>query len=121
MRVDPARAAGQVEHNGTMYHFCGKACVAKFTADPDRYISGHREPMIAVKPIALTSRKAAPVQRPPQATRYTCPMHPEVISDTAGACPKCGMALEPLVTSSADISNEPNPELVDMTRRLRVG
>lgn len=29
------------------------------------------------------------------ATVYTCPMHPEVVSDTAGTCPKCGMALEP--------------------------
>jgi len=26
---------------------------------------------------------------------YTCPMHPEVISDKPGICPKCGMALEP--------------------------
>jgi Cu+-exporting ATPase len=28
---------------------------------------------------------------------YTCPMHPEVRSDRPGACPKCGMALEPLL------------------------
>jgi hypothetical protein len=25
--------------------------------------------------------------------KYTCPMHPEVISDTPGACPKCGMTM----------------------------
>ncbi len=25
---------------------------------------------------------------------YTCPMHPEVISDKPGSCPKCGMDLE---------------------------
>ncbi len=27
-------------------------------------------------------------------TEYTCPMHPEVVSDTAGKCPQCGMDLE---------------------------
>jgi membrane fusion protein, copper/silver efflux system len=25
--------------------------------------------------------------------QYTCPMHPEVISDKPGNCPKCGMTL----------------------------
>ena len=45
-------------------------------------------------------------------------MHPEVVSDRPGACPKCGMALEPMVPS---LSDEPNPELVDMTRRLKIG
>src|SRR5215213_6932042 len=27
---------------------------------------------------------------------YTCPMHPDVRQDRPGACPKCGMALEPV-------------------------
>jgi hypothetical protein len=27
------------------------------------------------------------------ATKYTCPMHPEVVQDKAGSCPKCGMKL----------------------------
>ena len=51
-------------------------------------------------------------------TIYTCPMHPEIRQDAAGDCPKCGMELEP-VTESLD--EEENPELVDMTRRLRIG
>ena len=41
MTVDPARAAGHVEHDGTTYYFCSKGCVAKFKADPKKYLSGH--------------------------------------------------------------------------------
>ena len=46
---------------------------------------------------------------------YTCPMHPEIVRDEPGACPICGMALEPRMVALED---EPNPELVDMTRRF---
>lgn len=46
---------------------------------------------------------------------YTCPMHPEVVQNHPGNCPKCGMALEPLTGSS-----EQDPDLIDMTRRFRV-
>ena len=49
---------------------------------------------------------------------YTCPMHPEIRQDTPGDCPICGMALE-LATETPD--EEANPELTDMTRRLRIG
>ena len=48
---------------------------------------------------------------------YTCPMHPEVEAASPGACPKCGMALEPAAPTAEE---EPNPELADMTRRFRV-
>ncbi len=54
-----------------------------------------------------------------KAMRYTCPMDPEIIRTEPGACPKCGMALEPMEVQSA---GEPeNPELVDMSRRFRIG
>lgn len=55
--------------------------------------------------------------QPTSRTEYVCPMHPEVVQDHPGACPKCGMALEPRTVSVADA---PNPELQDMTRRLKV-
>jgi len=52
-------------------------------------------------------------------TTYTCPMHPEIRQEKPGACPICGMALEPEVTRSS-AEEETNPELMDMTRRFWV-
>ena len=50
-----------------------------------------------------------------KAVEYTCPMHPEVISQIPGICPKCGMALE-LKAISLDEGH--NPELEDMQKRF---
>ncbi len=47
---------------------------------------------------------------------YTCPMHPEVKQEKPGSCPKCGMALEPLITNSADVAV--NQEFNDMRLRF---
>src|SRR6058998_1554216 len=88
MTVDPARAAGQVEHQGQTYYFCSKGCAAKFAADPERYISGESK----------GSASSPATSHQPLATRWTCPMHPEIVSDRPGACPKCGMALESMIT-----------------------
>ncbi len=33
---------------------------------------------------------------------YTCPMHPEIEQDHPGACPKCGMTLEPKTVGAGD-------------------
>ncbi|MBZ5557797.1 MAG: heavy metal translocating P-type ATPase [Acidobacteriia bacterium] len=139
MTVDPAKAAGHVDHEGTTYHFCSKGCVAKFTADPKKYLEGKREPMThgapqvislgglkkSSQPSAVSSQHAAPSTQHaaprtphPAPVEYVCPMDPEVVSDRPGPCPKCGMALEPRI---ADLSDAPNPELVDMTRRFTFG
>jgi len=48
-------------------------------------------------------------------------MDPEVVSDKPGACPKCGMALEPMIADLRGDADAPNPELVDMTRRFWIG
>ena len=53
----------------------------------------------------------------PAGTIWTCPMHPQIRRDQPGSCPICGMALEPLEPS---LDDAPNPELIDMTRRLWV-
>jgi Cu+-exporting ATPase len=47
---------------------------------------------------------------------YTCPMHPEIIRNAPGSCPKCGMALEPRTALAAD--EEETHELRDMRRRF---
>lgn len=44
-------------------------------------------------------------------------MHPQIVQDTPGTCPLCGMALEPMTVSV----EEDNPELTDMTRRFWIG
>jgi Cu+-exporting ATPase len=103
MTVDPARAAGSAEHAGRTYYFCSTHCLHKFKADPARFMAGTATP--PAKPAA-------------EGALYTCPMHPEVVSDHPGSCPKCGMALEPRTVS---LEEGPNPELVDMSRRFWVG
>ena len=57
----------------------------------------------------------SPGPRTTEVSEYTCPMHPEIRQPGPGACPICGMALEPvLVTAEAG----PSAELRDMTRRF---
>ncbi|MFL5344076.1 MAG: copper-transporting P-type ATPase [Hyalangium sp.] len=53
----------------------------------------------------------------PSGTVYLCPMDPEVQQDHPGACPKCGMALEPRTVT---VEEAPDPELLSMTRRFWV-
>jgi P-type Cu+ transporter len=60
-----------------------------------------------------------PAYREPATTIYTCPMHPEIERNEPGACPICGMALEPKTVSAA--SPEDNSELIDMSRRFWIG
>jgi len=51
----------------------------------------------------------------PTGTRYTCPMHPEIVRDAPGSCPVCGMALEPMLPS---LDDKESPELTDFRRRF---
>jgi Cu+-exporting ATPase len=82
MTVDPATAAASTVHDGHTYYFCCPHCQKRFQAEPSRY---------------LGERPAAPFQAPEAAGAvYTCPMHPEVRQDHPGACPSCGMGLEPV-------------------------
>jgi P-type Cu+ transporter len=79
MSVNPATAAGHYDYRGTTYHFCGRSCLERFKAAPESFLG------------APAARPAAAIE----AGEYVCPMDPEVRQDHPGACPKCGMALEP--------------------------
>jgi Cu+-exporting ATPase len=97
MSVDPAKSPHHAAHDGQSFQFCCAGCRTKFVADPETYL----------KPRAPTPVIAGAI--------YTCPMHPQIRQEGPGACPICGMALEP-ETITADAG--PNPELADMTRRF---
>jgi len=98
-----ANFAHQVEHDGHPYYFCSAKCQAKFSADPQKYVSDDRDAV-----------PSAPVPAQADAV-YTCPMHPEIRQDHPGDCPKCGMTLEPVMPA---LDDDENPELIDFTRRF---
>jgi len=80
MTVELATSTIRSEHRGETIHFCSGHCKAKFDADPAAYLGDRPRPAPAPAPAG---------------TKWICPMDPEVESDGPGACPKCGMALEP--------------------------
>jgi P-type Cu+ transporter len=115
MKVDPSGAAGTVAHNGRKYFFCSQHCVAAFSANPEKYLRAESGGAQPARPAAdhrhdhgdhhdhahphEHAHRVPPVVSAPDgaAVQYTCPMHPDVLRDAPGACPKCGMALEPLL------------------------
>jgi Cu+-exporting ATPase len=109
MTVEPATAAGSHVHAGQTYYFCSLHCRDRFAADPARYLTSHPDDRSKPAPHLMPA--------PPAGTQWTCPMHPEIVRDAPGACPICGMALEPLAVTLEDPGN---PELADMTRRFWV-
>jgi Cu+-exporting ATPase len=109
MSVDTATAKHMHDHAGETYYFCNPRCMARFAAEPLRFLD----------PEAKAKAAETDAASVPAGTKYTCPMDPEIVQIGPGTCPKCGMALEPMGLPPADAG--PNPELVDFWQRLRVG
>jgi Cu+-exporting ATPase len=104
MTIEEEDAVGSVVHEGTKYFFCNQSCLEQFQSDPARFLT--------TTPSDRAARAAADAGPD---VEYTCPMHPEIVQSGPGACPICGMALEPRTITLTD---RPNPELADMTRRF---
>jgi Cu+-exporting ATPase len=103
-------------HRGETYRFCSARCAERFRAEPERFLAApapHGGGSAAAAH-AHAEASSASLARP---RRYTCPMHPEIVRDAPGACPICGMALEPMDPSTTE---EPSAELRDMERRFRL-
>ncbi len=92
MTVDPADAAGSHEYRGRTYYFCSPSCLERFAAAPAEFVTDSGE--------ARTPES----QRVAGAQSYVCPMDPEVRQPEPGACPKCGMALEPDLSDPAALT-----------------
>ncbi|MEK6692272.1 MAG: heavy metal translocating P-type ATPase [Nitrospirota bacterium] len=115
MIIEDRDAVATSEYKGTTYYFCMMGCKERFDKDPEVFVSEKIPPAPTLARPA--SRSEAGVKGGERGL-WTCPMHPEIARDSPGSCPICGMALEPRTVS---VEEEENPELVDMTRRFRVG
>ncbi|WP_328530700.1 heavy metal translocating P-type ATPase [Nocardioides sp. NBC_00368] len=145
MSVDPASTPHSATYRGERYFFCSAGCRQRFEADPVSYAAegtrqasrehtaghGHETPDPHIRPdhdmhaphehdlhVASPAAEAQPKDAAAAATEWTCPMHPEIRRPGRGACPICGMALEPVTIT---VDDGPSPELRDMTRRFWVG
>jgi P-type Cu+ transporter len=98
MMVDPLTTKHKTQFHTKDYYFCSAKCESKFVASPESY----------------TQDASISPQSVPEGTTWTCPMHAQIHQKGPGACPICGMALEPEITG---LNDAPNPELTDFTRR----
>lgn len=109
MTVQPDRAAGSYEYQGKAYYFCATRCLEKFRAEPEYYLLPPEQRIPKPAPV--------PVGR---SVQYVCPMDPEVSESKPGACPICGMALEPadvtVVPTRTEYTCPMHPEIVQSTQ-----
>ena len=95
-----------LQHEGQTIYFCSAGCKSKFENNPAKYSN--------VSANASTSAPAT-LEPTPVGAIYTCPMHPQIRQDHPGACPICGMSLEPEMPT---LDEGENLELRDFRRRV---
>jgi Cu+-exporting ATPase len=103
MNIEPGSAAGKVEHDGQTYYFCSVHCQKLFQTDPTKYLAAAEARRSAPAPASQhPTHRHAPTAKPDKSGAiYTCPMDTGLRQQGPGACPKCGMALEPLDIGAA--------------------
>lgn len=100
------------KYDDKQFYLCSQHCLSKFKSVPEKYSFSEKHGHGCCDSETENAPSVSPIES--GEIRYTCPMHPEVIQDKPGSCPKCGMALEPMtVTAEEDTS-----ELDDMNRRF---
>jgi P-type Cu+ transporter len=115
MTVNPATAKYIHDHEGKKYYFCCASCAEKFKADPPKYLApkpqNHSSGLVTLG-APITHEK--PVLPDVVTPAYVCPMCPEVREAKPGACPSCGMALEPEFVSTlrTEYTCPVHPEIV---------
>ena len=136
MSVNPATAKHAYEHAGKNYYFCCAHCVEKFKADPQGYLNKPASSGLVMlgMPGAMKAAPAVVIQPAPppdmresalssskgpksevRSPAYACPMCPEVRESKPGACPSCGMALEPeipVAVTHTEYTCPMHPEIV---------
>jgi P-type Cu+ transporter len=113
MSADAATAKYIHEYSGKRYYFCSAHCLEKFQSSPQTYLDKAAAPK---QPAIAPQRKHPEVRTPGDDARsYVCPMCPEVRKSKPGACPSCGMALEPdvpIAASRTEYTCPMHPEIV---------
>lgn len=142
MMIESEKAAGTSTYKGKTFYFCAKRCKEKFDKDPDSYLEVkeeskscphckpgaspqgvHPHPILPleVEGVADTLHSRHHTRNRLGAGKdksidWICPMDPEVKQDHPGACPKCGMALEPAVpmmpTTKTEWTCPMHPEII---------
>lgn len=123
MTIDRAEAAESITHGQHDFFFCSSGCASAFRSAPLKYLNARSEQIGSSEQPepnhpAGTGQDAQHANG--KAKTYTCPMHPEIVQDHPGPCPKCGMALEP-TTAAVGEGEEGDGELRDMARRFWIG
>lgn len=111
MVIEDTEAVATSVYKGITYYFCSKGCKSKFDSNPELYLKEEKKDSCPRCEMALKS--FSPVS---EKGEWTCPMHPEIVKNSPGSCPICGMALEPKTM----VVEEENPELTDMAKRFKV-